>query len=247
VPPKIVGTANVFTTNTNVIGTGTSFDTQLLVGDQIMINGEIKIVNSITSNVLFSVNTAFSANSSGKPVRVYGIYLVGGQGYEQNKLPTVTVTSSGGSNANVEVIAIMGDGENLTASLGDKKPGGIETIAILDAGFGLQSVPEIDLSGYGDGTATAEAVLIPTVETLPGRWENQDGLISSTYMKLQGKDYYIDYSYVISSSVEFSKYKQVLKELLHPAGTIAYAEVTRLDELPRRKIKVESHIVQEAS
>ena len=50
-----------------------------------------------------------------------------------------------------------------------------------------------------------------------------------------------------SSSIEFSKYKQVLRELLHPAGSIAYAEVTRLDELPERKVKVESHIVQEAA
>ena len=247
VPSKIIGTANVFTTNANVIGTGTSFDTQLLVGDQIMVNGEIKTVNTITSNVLFSVNTAFSANSSGKPVRVYGIYLVGGQGYEQNKLPTVTITSAGGSNANVEVIAVMGDGEQFTASLGNNNPGGIETITILDAGLGLQSVPEISLSGYGDGTGKAEAVLVPTVVTSLGRWQNQDGLISSTYMKLQGKDYYIDYSYVISSSIEFSKYKQVLRELLHPAGSIAYAEVTRLDELPERKVKVESHIVQEAA
>lgn len=247
VPSKITGTANVFTTNTNVIGTGTSFNTELLIGDQIMINGEVKKVSTITSNTLFSVNTAFSANSSGKPVRVYGIYLVGGQGYEQNKLPTVTVTSAGGSSANIQIVTIMGDGEQFTASLGNKNPGGVETIAILDAGLGLQSVPEISLAGYGDGAATAEASLVPTVETFPGRWQNQDGLISSTYMKLQGKDYYIDYSYVISSSIEFSKYKQVLRELLHPAGTIAYAEVTRLDELPNQKIKVESHIVQEAA
>jgi len=247
VPSKISGSANVFTTNANVIGTGTSFDTQLLVGDQIMINGEIKKVNTITSSTLFSVNTAFSANSTNKPVRVFGIHLVGGQGYEQDKLPSVSITSSGGSNANVQVIAIMGDGEELSSSLGNNNPGGIETITILDAGLGLQSVPEIDLSNYGDGTATAEAVLVPTLETLPGKWQNQDGLISSTYMRLQGKDYYIDYSYVISSSIEFSKYKQVLKELLHPAGMIAYSEITKLDELPERKVKVESHIVQEAA
>ena len=246
VPSKITGTANVFTTNTNVIGTGTSFDTELLVGDQIMVNGEIKKVSTITSNVLFTVNTAFSANSTSKPVRVYGIHLIGGQGYTQDKLPTVTITSSGGSNANVEIVSIMGDGEELTASLGNNNPGGIKTITILDAGAGLQSVPEIDLTDYGDGTAVAEATLIPTVETFPGKWQNQDGLVSSSYMKLQGKDYYIDYSYVVVSQLEFSKYKQVLKELLHPAGMIAYAEVTRLDEISTTEVTVESEIVQEA-
>jgi len=247
VPMKIIGTANVFTTNANVIGTTTQFDTQLISGDQIMVNGEIKIVNVITSNVLMSVNTAFSANSSGKPVRLYGNFLVGGQGYTQSALPTVTVVSSGGSNANVTVDAIMGDGELFTASLGNNKPGGIETITVLDAGSGLQSVPEIDLTNYGDGTGVAEAVLIPTVETLPGRWTNQDGLISSSYMRLQGKNYYIDYSYVIVSEIEFKRYKQVLKELLHPAGMIPYAEVTRLDEITSTQVSIESEITQEAA
>lgn len=247
VPTKITGTANVFTTNANVIGTGTSFDTQLLVGDRIMVNGQIRVVNTITSNVLFTVNTAFSANSTGKPVRVYGIHLVGGQGYTQDKLPTVTVTSSGGTNANVQVVSVMGDGEQFTASLGNTSPGAILTISILDAGSGLQSVPEIDLTDYGDGTAVAEAVLIPTVESFPGRWTNQDGLISSNYMKLQGKNYYIDYSYVIVSQIEFSRYKQVLKELLHPAGMIAYAEVTRLDEIATTQVTIETEIVQEAA
>lgn len=247
VPTKIVGTANVFTTNTNVIGTNTFFEANLIIGDLIMVNGETKVVSTISSNTALTVNTAFTANSSVKPVRVYGTHLVGGQGYTQDKLPTVTITSTGGSGANVEVVALMGDGEEFLASLGNNKPGGIETITILDAGDGLQSVPEIDLTDYGDGTATAEAVLIPTVETFAGRWTNQDGLISSSYMKLQGRNYYIDYSYVIVSQLEFSKYKQVLKELLHPAGMIAYAEVTRLDEIATTEVVVESEIVQEAA
>jgi hypothetical protein len=247
VPQKIIGTANVFTTNANVIGTGTSFDTQLISGDQIMVNGEIKVVNTITSNVLMSVNTAFSANSTGRPVRVFGIHLVGGQGYTEDKLPTVTITSTGGSNANVVIDSIMGDGEVFSASLGNNKPGGIQTITILDAGSGLRSVPELDLTDYGDGTAIAEAVLVPTLESFPGRWRNQDGLISSAYMKLQGKDYYIDYSYVIRSEIEFSKYKQVLLELLHPAGMIAYAEIARLDEIATTQVTVESEINQESA
>ena len=246
VPTKISGTANVFTTNTSVIGTGTSFNTQLLVGDQVMINGEIKLVSTITSNVLFNVNSAFSANSTGKFVRVFGIHLTGGQLYTQNTLPTVNITTSGGSNANVQVVAIMGDGEQFTSSLGEPF-GGIKSILIIDAGDGLRSVPELDLSSFGDGLATADATLIPTVETFAGRFENQDGIISSSYTKLQGKDYYIDYSYVIASSVEFRKYKQVLKELLSPAGMIVYAETRRLNELEQIKVRVVSEVKQEAA
>jgi hypothetical protein len=244
VPTKITGTANAFTTNTNVIGTGTSFDTQLIIGDQIMVNGEIKVVSAITSNVLLSVNTAFSSNSTMKPVRVFGTHLIGGQGYSQDKLPTVTISSTGGSNANVEIVSIMGDGEQFVAEIGTKKPGGIESVIILDAGKGLKSVPELNMTRSGDGTAILEASLIPTIEEFPGKWISQKGLISSSYTKLQGKDYYIDYSYVVVSNIQFQKYKQVLKELLHPAGLIAYSEVTKLDEIDETQIKVSSEISQ---
>jgi hypothetical protein len=36
---------------------------------------------------------------------------------------------------------------------------------------------------------------------------------------------------LLSSATEFSKYKKVFKDLLHPAGFEVYAELTRLDEL----------------
>jgi len=245
VPSKITGTANVFTVNANVIGTSTFFQANLIVGDLIMVNGETKLVSTITSNTLMTVNTAFLSNSTGKPVRVYGNHLIGGQGYTQDKLPNVTITSTGGSGANVEVVAVMGDGEQFTANIGNNKPGGVQSVLILDAGKSLQSVPNFDLSQSGDGTATVTANLIPTVEEFPGRWTSQKGLISSAYMKLQGKDYYIDYSYVISSTIQFSKYKQVLKELLHPAGLIPYVEIIRIDEITTTESSVESSIVQE--
>lgn len=246
VPSKISGTVNVFTTNVVVTGTGTAFNTELIVGDLIMVNGETKQVSVITSPTSLNVNSVFSANSTTKPIRIYGNYLIGGQGYKQNSLPTVTVTSSGGSGANITVSSIMGDGERFLASLANNKPGGIQTITVVDSGKSLKSVPEIDLTGNGDGEATAEAVLYSTIENLEGRWTNQDGIISSSYMKLQGKDYYIDYSYVIVSNIQFSRYKQVLKELLHPAGMIPYAEITKLDEVSSTKIKVLSELSQEA-
>jgi hypothetical protein len=65
-------------------------------------------------------------------------------------------------------------------------------------------------------------------------------------MKLQGLDYYIDYSYVTVSNVEFKKYKNVLKQLLQPAGTKAYAEITKLDVIITPQSNVVSEILQES-
>ena len=246
VPSKITGTANVFTSNARVFGTGTLFLSQLIVGDRIWINDEEKTVTAITTNTRMNVNSAFASATSGKRIRLYGKNPVGGGNYEQAGLPTITISSVSGTNANVEAVAVMGDGENLQPILGNNKPGGIETITIIDAGKSLISVPEVILTDYGDGTALAEATLIPSFEQLSGKWTNSDGLISDRNMKLQGLDYYIDYSYVTVSSIQFKKYKNVLKQLLQPAGTKAYAEIARLDVIITPQSNVVSEITQES-
>ena len=246
VPYPISGTANGFTSNVTVIGTGTYFQQELLVGSKIKINGEDKTVVSIASNTSINVSSVFANNFTGKPVRLYDKYAIGGQNYKQTELPTVTVVSSTGTNANVEVVAIFGDGEVLQPFLGNNKPGGIQTISVIDGGKSLITVPAVDLTGFGDGTATAEANLVSSFEKYNGRWTNSDGIISSEDMKLQGLDYYIDQSYVIQSTIEFKRYKQILKELLHPAGSIVYAEVYRQDGVPLPAANVVSEITIES-
>jgi hypothetical protein len=244
IPDKITGTANINSSNVVVTGTGTLFIDELFAGYKIRINGEDKTVVSISSNTSLNVNSVFSSNANGKIIRSYAKHPLGGLGYEQANLPSVIVTSSTGSNANVQVTAILGDGENLTASLGNKKFGGIEKITIVDAGKSLRSPPDIDLTGYGDGSATATSSLVSSFESFPGKFINSDGIISSSYTRLQGLDYYIDYSYVISSSIEFKKYKNVLRGLLHPAGSIAYSEVFRQDNIQTVLTTATSEIVK---
>ena len=85
------------------------------------------------------------------------------------------------------------------------------------------------MTDYGDGTAVANSTLTPSYETYEGRWTTSDGILSSADRKIQGRDYYVDYSYLKSSTVEFAKYKKIFKELIHPAGFRAYGEITKLD------------------
>jgi hypothetical protein len=245
IPDRITGTANIKTSNVVVVGTNTTFTNDLFVGYKIRINGEDRTVVSVASNTSFNVNSGFSSNANGKLVRSYAKHPFGGLAYEQENLPSVIVTSSTGSNANVIVTAILGDGESLSATFGDKKFGGIEKITIVDAGKSLRATPEIVLTGFGDGLATATSTLVPSFETFPGKFKNSDGIISSSYTRLQGLDYYIDYSYVLSSSIEFKKYKDVLKGLLHPAGSIAYSELVRQDSVQTVRVTGLSEIVQQ--
>jgi hypothetical protein len=223
-PSRIIGTANTFgASNSTVIGTNTLFETTLRVGDRIIINNESRFINTITSNTSLNVNVNFSKASTNKPIGLHGQHLVGGQNYEANKLPTITVSSLNGANANLSVIALMGDGENLSG-LSTSPLGEILNIRITDGGFGYEFLPQIILTGSGDGTAQANGVIETTYVTIPGRWTTSDGILSASERVVQGREYYVDYSYVLSSSVEFRKFKEIFKNLVHPAGFIQYAE-----------------------
>jgi len=223
-PSRIRGTANTFgNSNVTVIGTNTVFQDDLRVGDRIMVNNEPRYINSISSNTSLNVNVNFNYATTNKTIGKFGDYPIGGQNYDAKKLPTITISSTAGSNANLTVSALMGDGENLLAQ-SDQNPGAILKIRITDAGEGYEFAPQISLTAYGDGTATANTEIEPSYITFPGRWTTSDSLLSSSERVIQGREYYVDYSYLLSSSVEFSKFKDVFKDLIHPAGFIDYAE-----------------------
>jgi hypothetical protein len=122
-----------------------------------------------------NVNVNFEYSTTDRNIGKYFDYPFGGQNYNPTKPATVVVSSKTGSNANVSVIALMGDGENLFATA-DKNPGEILKIRIIDAGSGYSFPPEIDLTNSGDGTATANATVEPSKEIVipaipsTGRW-----------------------------------------------------------------------------
>lgn len=232
VPSRITGTANVTSvSNVMVQGIGTSFLSELVPGDDIMIGFDTRKVLTIASDTSLNVSSAsWSTISLNQPIRKHGKNLIGGQGYTQDKLPTVTISSTGGTGASIEVTAIMGDGEDLMPK-GTKRPGEIEEIIVTNPGKAIKVLPTVDLVNYGDGTALANVTLNPSYETFEGRWSTSDSILSSVDRKLQGRDYYVNYSYLLSSATEFSKYKKIFKELLHPSGFRMYSELNRLDEL----------------
>ncbi len=223
-PTRIAGTVNVAANGHVITGTGTNFSTDLTVGDKITVNGEIKFINAITSATEANVNSTFTYTTTNSDIALgrFNVYPIGGINYTQNNFPTLTVRSRNGVNANVIIDSCMGDGENITAR-GSKLPGAIVRIRILDGGKGYKYIPFINLTLSGDGKANAQAEIESSFVTFTGKWLTSDSIISSTERKIQGRDYYVDYSYVTSSKVEFRKYKQILKELLHPAGLVNYA------------------------
>lgn len=204
--------------------------------------GRIHVVNSGTGysvgdKVIFTnhpydffgtgANAEVSVVSSGGGVQRIKINNPG-WGYNKDIFPTLTINSTG-VGAIITVASIMGDGEIIIGAYGNKgNPGEILELKMIDSGLGYMTVPIIDLSventHSGNTLAIAEAVIRPSFETLPGKWINSDGMLSDQIIKIQNDNYYIDYSYIIKSKVEFTKYKDILLNLLHASGTSLYSE-----------------------
>ena len=221
-PPRISGTANIQTSNVTIVGTGTNFDTELRVGDRIIVNNETRIVNAISSATRVNVNVAFTTTSTNRKVGLYEKFPVGGINYVQNNFPLISISSSTGSNANIEILCCVSDGEQLSAA-GTRVPGEIIEVAVTYPGERYRYIPQVffqsDTGSGASGNVEIETVIVESA----GRWKTTDSILSSSDRKLQGKDYYIDFSYVLSSKKEFSKYKEIFRELIHPAGYIDYA------------------------
>ena len=228
-PSRVSGTANVINNSPFIVGTGTQFGTEIRVGDRITINNESRYINAISNSTYANVNVNWTSAATAKKIGKYGDYFIGGQGYTQGNFPALTVASSnaGATGANVQISALMGDGEALTPFIGNTQPGQIISIKVVSGGTGYQYIPQVDLTGSGDGTATASAVIENVYISLPGRWTTSDSILSTSERKLQGRNYYVDYAYVTASTTEFTKYKKVLKQLLHPAGFVNYADLNK--------------------
>jgi hypothetical protein len=232
---RIVGTATVAATSASVVGSSTKFLTDLRVGDKIDINNESRIVQSISDETNLLVTSPFTYSASGKKIGVFGRHPKGGINYTQNSFPSITVSSSG-VNANVQIDSLVSDGEVILPT-GLGLPGKILSIQVLDPGSGYEFIPIVTVTG-GSGTATANADIERSYLTSTGRWTTSDSIISSTERKLAGQDYYVDYSYVISSQIEFYRYKKILKELLHPVGFVNYSEYNKTNTVDLTDVSV---------
>jgi hypothetical protein len=227
-PTRITGnvTVNTSISSVNVTGNGTLFTTDLRVGDYIELNSESSYVQTITNNTHLVVNTAFTRTSTSRKLGVYNRYFVGGINYRQDALPIVHVSSSNVSayGANITADAVISGGETLLPISNDVPPGKIIAIRVTNPGYGYQSLPTIDLTGSGNHQATALAILLSNLFTASGHYESTRGFLSSDQRIQGGDSYYAPYSYVIRSQVELDKYKNILKDLIHPAGTRLWGE-----------------------
>jgi hypothetical protein len=146
-----------------------------------------------------------------------------GSGYSTTSLPTVVVTSANGVGANLEVFNIQGKSAviNIDASNNIAGIGSIREVTILNQGIDYTTAT-IDASAKGDGNANLTAE-IGGLFVDSGRFTNDDGKVN--FKILQDSLFYQDFSYVIRSGLSFDRYKEIVKEVVHPAGLEFFGEI----------------------
>jgi hypothetical protein len=154
-------------------------------------------------------------------------HFVGGSGYDQSVLPTISVSTSTGSGANVIVRSILGDGDSLVSS--SVSYGQITELKLISGGTGYSTAPILDFDSMTSGNgAQAVTSIVTGAYTYPGRFLNDDGFISA-YNFLQDRDYYQNFSYVIRVDESINKYRKAIKDLVHPAGMKLFGDYVLTD------------------
>lgn len=100
----------------------------------------------------------------------------------------------------------------------------VSSLGVLDSGFGYLDSENVSLQKIG-------SPFIVTAQTNLNKQGVGEGYFSSTRgfsssdKKIFDSDYYQDYSYEVQSKVPFTKYSEVLKKIIHVAGTRMFGKV----------------------
>lgn len=100
--------------------------------------------------------------------------------------------------------------------------GNVLSVDVVDAPFGITTPRTYNAT---NGSGLVITVQPAVTKTIPGYYIGTAGTLSSD-MRLQDSDYYQDYSYVIRAGIDIERYRDIVKEALHPAGFKMFGEVS---------------------
>jgi hypothetical protein len=136
-----------------------------------------------------------------------------------------------------DAVGITNVGEGIGMSLSIDaigSEGEVKRIRVNDSGIGYSSPTLSVLSSGGNGKARIRAV-IGGVTSYPGYYSSNKSRLSSTGRLFDG-NYYQDYSYVLRSEISLTRYKELYRKLVHPAGFKMFGEILLkrniIDSLP---------------
>jgi hypothetical protein len=194
---------------------------QLTVGEVILQdNVQVGLVTDIVDESRFlatrlSLYTDILSNTgvpNGVPKTITGIK----SGLTANIINIIPQSSESGINANVEANVQVGNGV-------------ATSLRVIDSGFGYVN-GEIASFKTPDGSKQGSAkILLKNQGFSEGYSQSTDSFLSFDKYLYDG-EYYQEYSYEVISKFPFEKYSEVLKKVLHVAGTKPFGTVRILSQ-----------------
>ena len=146
-----------------------------------------------------------------------------GTGYTVGGLPTITVTSTTGSTANLIATDIQGNSANVEVDVANNGIGLGAIRGVEIKNFGIDyTTATIDASGSGDGNANIQAIVLG-IATSDGQFISDEGKLNVKIV--QDSLFFQDFSYVIRSGIGIDAYRQVINQSVHPAGLQFFGEI----------------------
>lgn len=188
--------------------------------------GTIKEIANTDTLIMTSTTLFGGIQESGET------YIRGGSSGFTSKIINVSSAQTfSGFNAEIDAAVVTADGA--VSPLG---------LRIVDSGFGYEPGDILEFSKENDtvpAIGLCKAVIQKQGQS-EGFFENTKGFLSQDKY-LHDNDYYQDYSYEILSRVPFDKYSEMIKKVLHTAGTRFFGGV-RVTSVTNNQITASSTI-----
>ena len=218
-----IGTDLILPMANVVIGTGPLFpslgtNTATLSANMAAANSSSNLINAFAFNNI-TVGTINSITVTSQ-----------GSGYTQ--LPTVSIVDTEIRNQQlVSDISIGGIKGNNAVIAVAHAPGAMRSATVNDNGadYSKFEVLTVDNQTRAATNATAAALISGTI-SYEGKYTDTKGWLSWDN-RLQDGDFYQEYSYVIRSENFVEKYREAVKEILHPSGTKMFGDVMIISDL----------------
>jgi hypothetical protein len=98
------------------------------------------------------------------------------------------------------------------------------SLSVIDSGFGYSDFETVTLTKEGSNFAITAIVRLGLAGNGGGFYRTTKGFLDSTD-RIHDNDYYQDYSYEVQSTIPYDKYVDILKQVVHTAGTKSFGRV----------------------
>ena len=120
-------------------------------------------------------------------------------------------------------VAVVGVNANIYANV-QTANAVVKTLSVYDSGFGYLDRETVTLTKVGSDFEVTAIVELGQQGVGAGYYSSTRGFLDSD-KKLHDNDYYQEYSYEVITKIPFDRYIDVLKQVMHVAGTKVFGKV----------------------